>query len=65
MKLPPLPTCNYGRDTFWLDRAAHSVASIPALAEWWLATVAGNQAIRRVRAGQLGAVDPFDCIPEA
>src|SRR5947209_18669687 len=48
-----------------LDRAAHSVASIQAVAEWWLATVAGNQAVRRVRAGQFDSVDPFDWISEA
>ena len=33
-----------------LDCATHSVASIQAMAERWLATVAGNQAVRRVRA---------------
>jgi hypothetical protein len=48
-----------------LDCAAHSVAAIQAVAEWWLATVAGNQAVRRVRAGELDSVDPFNCPPEA
>src|SRR5215831_5363118 len=47
-----------------LDCAADSVASIQALAERWLATVAGNQVVRRVRAGELDTVDPFDCISE-
>ena len=48
-----------------LDCAAHLVASIQAVAERWLATVAENQAVWRVRAGQLDSVDPFDCISEA
>jgi hypothetical protein len=47
-----------------LDCAAHSVASIQAVAERWLAAVAANQAVPRVRAGQLAA-NPFDCISEA
>ncbi len=41
----------------WI-RAAHLVASIQALAEWRLATVAGNQAVRRVRAGQPDSLIP-------
>ena len=48
-----------------LDCATHQVASIPAVGERWLATVAGNQAVWRVRAGELDSVDPFDCISEA
>src|ERR1017187_1416536 len=48
-----------------LDCAAHSVASIQAVAERRLATVAGNQTVRRVRAGELDSVDPFDCTSEA
>jgi hypothetical protein len=48
-----------------LDCAAHSVAAIQAVAERRLATVAGNQVVRRVRAGELDSVDPFDCISEA
>src|SRR5438132_1345774 len=40
-----------------LDSAAHSVAAIQAVAERWLATAAGNQAVRRVRAGELDSVD--------
>src|SRR6266478_864903 len=48
-----------------LDCAAHSVASMQAVAERSLATVAGNQAVWRVRAGELDSVDPFDCISES
>ena len=48
-----------------LDRAAHLVASIQALAERRLATAAGNQAVRRVRACELDSVNSFDCISEA
>src|SRR5438132_3414756 len=44
-----------------LDCAAHSVASIQAVAQRWLATVAGNQVVRRVRAGELDSANPFDC----
>ena len=45
-----------------LDCATHSLASMPALAEWWLATVAENQAVRRVRAGEPGRINPLTCI---
>lgn len=48
-----------------LDCAAHSVATIQALAKRGLATVTGNQVVRRVRAGELDPVDSFDCISEA
>lgn len=48
-----------------LDSAAHSVASIQTIAERRLATVTGKQAVRRIRAGELDSVNPFDCISEA
>src|SRR3954447_12275859 len=47
-----------------MDRAAHLVASIQVLAQLWLETAAGAQAVRRVWAGAAGQTDSFYCIPE-
>ena len=48
-----------------LDRAAHWVASIQALAQWRLASVTRNQVIRGVRAGEPYSTNSFDSISEA
>jgi RNA-directed DNA polymerase len=48
-----------------LDCATHSVASMQALAERRLATVAGNQVVRRVWACEPCSIDSLACIPEA
>src|SRR5260370_36895783 len=47
-----------------LGPTTNLVASVQTLAQWWLETAAGGQAVRRVWACQPGWTHSFDCIGE-
>lgn len=61
--LQACPRPNALQQTRPLDRAAHLVASVQVLAQLWLETAAGAQALRRVWVGAVSQTDSFYCIP--